>query len=198
MKLKLYMRKLQLYDEYQQPVWYTGLNPNSLSVVQGELPNNEFKDFTNYIDNLDEFSTNWKVRSTNNSKSISNIEKSVSGELQFFGEAFKFVKDWLMDHVASPLNGIEVKIEIENCGDIVDFVIKSDGLNYCNDDYCNIEVNLKQKDDFYTCIYSTLITDNHLGMFDGKYEHPRFSYCNEFRPTFLLSLLFQILGVVGI
>ena len=198
MKLKLYMRKLQLYDEYQNPVWYSGLNPNSLNVVQGYLSDNEFKDFTKYVDNLDELTSSWKVRSTENSKSISNIEKSVSNELQLFGEAFKFVKAWLMDHVASPLNGIEVKIEIENCGDIVDFVIKSDGLNYCTDDYCNIEVNLKQKDDFYTCIYSTLITDNHLGMFDGNYQHPRFSYCNEFRPTFLLSLLFQILGVVGI
>ncbi len=198
MKLKLYMRKLQLYDEHQQPVWYTGLNPNSLSIVQGEIPNNEWKEYTKFVDNLDEFSTTWKVRSTDNSKSISNIEKSVSGELQFFGDAYFFVREYLLDHVASPLNGIDVKIEIENCGDIVDFVIKSDGLNYCTDDYCNIEVNLKQKDDFYTCIYSTLITDNHLGMFDGKYEHPRFSYCNEFRPTILLSLLFQILGVVGI
>lgn len=198
MKLKLFMRKLQLYDEYQKPVWYSGLNPNSLNVVQGYLPDNEWKDYSNFIDNLNEFSTSWKVRSTENTKSISNIEKSISNELQFIGEAFEFVKLWLIDHVASPLNGIEVKIEIENCGDIVDLIIKSDGISYCTDSYCNIDANLKQKDDFYTCIYSTLITDNHMGMFDGKYQHPRFSYCNEFRPTFLLSLLFQILGVIGI
>ncbi|MDK7375959.1 hypothetical protein QP519_10475 [Weeksella virosa] len=198
MKLKLYMRKLQLYDEFQRPVWYSGINPSSLNIVEGYIPNNEWIEFTKHIDNLDELNIVCKARSTENTRSISNIEKSVTNELQLYGNAFKFVKDWLMDHVASPLNGIEVKIELENIGTMTDFVIKSDGLNYCDDDYCTIEVSLKQKDDFYTCIYSTLVTDNHLGMFNGEYKHPRFSYCNEFRPTFLLSLLFQILGVVGI
>ena len=133
---------------------------------------------------------------TDNTESISNIEKSVSDELQFHGEAFQFVKEWLIDHVAAPLNGIDVKIELEDCGNMLDFMIKREGISYCTDDYCNVEVNLKQRDDFYTCVYSTLITDNHQGMFSGSYQHPRFSYCNEFRPTILLSLLFQVMGMV--
>lgn len=200
MKLKLFMRKLQMYDEHQNPVWYNGPNPNSLAIVQGYLPNNEYQEFTQYVDNLHELVSTWKVRSSEtvggSNKTISNIEKSVTNELQFFGKAFEYIKSWVFDHVAAPLNGIEVKIQVDNCGEIVDFIIKREGIAYCDDDRCNYEVNLKQRDDFYTCLYSTLITDNHMNMFDGSYQHPRFSYCNEFRPTILLSLLFSVLGTV--
>lgn len=200
MKLKLFMRKLQMYDEFQNPVWYTGSNPNSLGIVQGYLPDNEYKEYTQYIDNLHELASTWKVRNSEtvggSNKTISNIEKSVTNELQFFGDAYQYIKSWVFDHVAAPLNAIEVKIEIENCGNIIDYIIKREGITYCDDARCNYDVNLKQRDDYFTCIYSTLITDNHMNMFDGNYQHPRFSYCNEFRPTILLSMLFQVLGMV--
>lgn len=195
MKLKIYMRKLQMFDKNHLPIYYDGPNPNSLQVINGLIANNVWIEMTRYVDNLDEFSASWKVKS-NDSKGISNIDKSVSTELQLFDEGYKFVMTWLNDHVAAPLNAIEVRVEMVNCGTIDDYVIKTDGISYCDSDLCNVEVALKQKDDLYTCIYSTLITDNHLGMFSGNYQHPRFSYCNEFRPVILLSILFAIMNIV--
>ncbi len=197
MKLKIYMRKLQLYDENQNPVWYNGVNPNSLNTILGLIPDNDWREMTRYIDNLDEFSASWKAKEKAGSKGISNVDKSVSTELILFDEAYNFVTQWLRNHPASPLNGIEVRVEIENCGVIDEYVIKRDGISYCDNDYCNLEVNLKQKDDLYTCIYSTLITDNHINMFDGNYQHPRFSYCNEFRPVGILIALFSILTIIA-
>ena len=196
MKLKIYMRKLQLYNEQQNPVWYNGVNPNSLNTVLGLIPDNDWREMTRYVDNLDEFSASWKAKEKSGSKGISNVDKSVSTELVLFDESYTFVMDWLNNHVAAPLNGIEVRIEVEGCGIIDEYVIKNDGIAYCDNDYCNLEVNLKQKDDLYTCIYSTLITDNHIGMFDGNYQHPRFSYCNEFRPIAILVVLFSLMNVV--
>ena len=190
------MRKLQLYDENQNPVWYNGVNPNSLNTVLGLIPDNDWREMTRYVDNLDEFSASWKAKEKSGSKGISNVDKSVSTELVLFDESYTFVMDWLNNHVAAPLNGIEVRIEVDGCGIIDEYVIKNDGIAYCDNDYCNLEVNLKQKDDLYTCIYSTLITDNHIGMFDGNYQHPRFSYCNEFRPIAILVVLFSLMNVV--
>lgn len=196
MKLKIYFRKLQMFDKNHLPIYYDGLNPNSLNVINGPILNNDWVEMTRYIDNLDEFSASWKVKS-NDSKGISNIDKSVSTELQLFDEGYKFVMAWLNDHVAAPLNAVEVRVEMVNCGTIDDYVIKREGISYCDGDLCNVEVNLKQKDDLYTCIYSTLITDNHLGMFSGNYQHPRFSYCNEFRPIAILAAMFAILNIVS-
>lgn len=197
MELKIYFRKLQLYNETQQPVYYNGTNPNSLNTIQGFIPDNDWVEMTRYVDNLDEFSASWKAKENAGSKGMSNVDKSVSMELNLYDKAYTYVIEWLNNHPASPLNGIEVRISIDNCGTIEDYIIKRDGISFCDNDHCSLEVNLKQKDDLYTCIYSTLITDNHLNMFDSKYEHPRFSYCNEFRPVAILVVLFSILTILA-
>lgn len=98
------MRKLQLYDENQNPVWYNGVNPNSLNTVLGLIPDNDWREMTRYVDNLDEFSASWKAKEKSGSKGISNVDKSVSTELVLFDESYTFVMDWLNNHVAAPLS----------------------------------------------------------------------------------------------
>lgn len=198
MKLKIWLRQLQLFDKKHNPIYYSGVNPNSLNVISGTVPEPNFKDFTQYVDNLDKLNLSWRLKDTGNGdKGASHIDKGASGELTFTDEAYKFVTAWLNDHVASPLNGIEVRIEDTECGVFDDWVIKSDGLTYCDHGICSMDLSLRQKEAQYNCIQTTLITDNHLGMFNGSYQHPRFSYCNEFRPAGILSAIFVLIGVVG-
>lgn len=191
MKLKIYLKKLQMFDK-NEPVYYIGTNPNTLQTIKGKIPDNDWIDFTADAENIEVLNLLWKKKTEGNNVDISNIDKGSSDEIIFTNKAYRYIREWMIDDVAAPLNRIEVKIGIDN-GTFSGFVIKSEGLSYSDEDQgCQIGVMLKQKDDVFTCIQTTMITDNHIGMFSGKYEHPRFSYCNEFRPTWLLTLIWSI------
>ncbi|KAB1228457.1 hypothetical protein [Chryseobacterium viscerum] len=192
MKMRIFLKKLQMFDEHQQPVYYIGLNPNSLQIVPGVLPDNEWKEFTDDCENLEKLNLTWRLKPEGaEGKSTSNIEQGSSDQIAFYNQAYLYIKEWMNESVSAPLNGIEVKIQVDT-GIFSGFVIKNDGLTYCDTDTCVIEVMLKQKDEQYSCIQTTLIADNHSGMFDGNYQHPRIAYCNEFRPTWLLTVLWSI------
>ena len=168
-----------------------------MQVYKGLLSDNDWIDFTNDIENLDKLDFSWRIKDDPVAgKGASNIDRGSSGEIQFTNKAYKFIMSWLNEHVSAPLNGIEVMIKTDD-GAFRDWVIKNDGLKYCDDDVCSMELSLRQKDAIYDCIQTTLITDNHAGMFSGSYEHPRFAYCNEFRPAGLLGALFSIISILG-
>jgi len=199
MKMRIFLKKLQMYHQnISQPIYYAGTNPNTLQIVNGLIPDNDWIEFTEDSDNLDKLNLSWRLRENDaEAKSTSNLEKGSSDQITFVNKAYLYIKEWLNDHVSAPLNGIEVRLQVEG-GIFTDFVIKNDGLSYCDDDTCTIDLMLKQKDDVYTCIQTTLIADNHSGMFDGFYQHPRIAYCDEFRPTWLLTVLWSFLAIQGV
>lgn len=199
MKMRIFLKKLQMYHQnISQPIYYAGTNPNTLQIVNGLIPDNDWIEFTEDSDNLDKLNLSWRLRENGaEAKSTSNLEKGSSDQITFVNKAYLYIKEWLNDHVSAPLNGIEVRLQVEG-GIFTDFVIKNDGLSYCDDDTCTIDLMLKQKDDVYTCIQTTLISDNHSGMFDGFYQHPRIAYCDEFRPTWLLTVLWSFLAIQGV
>lgn len=196
--LQIYLKKLQIYNEQNEPIYYDGVNPNSLQIFNGLIPNNEWFDFTADVEGLDKLDLAWRLKNEGSSgKGASNVDRGSSGQMVFTNQAYKLVMGWLNEHVAAPLNGIEVMLKTEN-GVFRDWVIKNDGLSYfASKNICRVDLSMRQKDDVYSCIQTTLITDNHSGMFSGSYEHPRMAYCNEFRPAGLLTALFMIIGQLG-
>ena len=194
MKLRIFLKKLQMFNEQQQPVYYDGLNPNSLQIFPGLLPNNEWIEFTDDCEDLEKLNISWRLKDDGaQGKSTSNMDKGSSDQITFVNKAYLYIKAWMNDSVSAALNGIEVKIQVE-VGIFTGFVIKNDGLDFCDDDTCTMDIMLKQKDEQYSCIQTTLIADNHSGMFLGGYQHPRMAYCNEFRPSWLLTVLWTILA----
>lgn len=204
MNLKIYIRKKQLFNFAGTPVIYQGSNPATIKAVPGTLQNNDWVDVTAFVANYEKFTLTWSIQH-NSSGEIETgslqIQKGVSNTLQFEGDAFSYIRTWLVDNVAASLNVIEVKILDTDCGYYEGYMIKSDQISWCQDGLCVYDITLKQEDPLLYCIRSTPISDNWQGWFqarpaNGK-KHPRFSYCVEMRPNTLLVMGWFNLGALG-
>ncbi|WP_346318191.1 hypothetical protein [Chitinophaga sp. YIM B06452] len=202
MALRIYLRHFQIYDVNNAPIFYDGPGPLQLKTYPGTVSQTTWKDFTANSD-LDKIRLSWVENNTDDGGT--NVQAGISSQIPFYGAAADFIKEWLNDHVAAPLNAVEAILEDHGCGKFSSFLIKNDGLRYCEDGHCEVEVTLKQADSPYTCIQKTLITDNWQGWFPagenplnaGK-KHPRFAYCDEFRPAFFLGLLFSCISMIAL
>lgn len=206
MELRIYIRHTQ-YIAFEQdpsnglqpgdPIIYTGLNTATLKPVPGTVPIKTWQDVTDCVANIDQLSLTWTVERDNMGNLTSskfNKPKSASGTLQFEDRAYTIIKEWIQDHIAAPLNAIDVKIEHVGCGVYSDLVIKPTQIQWCEDGTCLYDVTLQQKDESYHCIQKTLIDDNWQGWFHKhtSKKHPRFLYCNKGRPVGILVMLWYI------
>ncbi len=182
-------------------------NPATLRPVAGIVPEPDWKDFSNSVGNLDKIQLTWMAQ--RNSDGIPTPgafqpQKSASNQLMIEGDAYEFIKKWLIDDIAAPLNSIDVRIEDVGCGSYFEYVIKSSQIEWCEDKICQFAITIQQKDEALQCIQQTVITDNWQGWFpsdsfipdDGK-RHPRFLYCNEARPNGMMIVLWWLMSVVG-
>lgn len=195
---------------YDYQVYYAGPNPLSLSQVYG-ITDTTMIDFTEFVDGLDKLSLTWScVRGDNGDNETGNFvpKKSASGSLSFERDAYEFIKNWLVNDVAGPLNMISVQITDASCGAYTGYTIKSSDLTWCEyNALCTFELNIKQVDDYYQCVQRTLIADNWQGWFQpnpkdtvsGLYKfHPRFSYCTEHKPNAILVIEWYLLSFLGL
>ena len=210
-QLTIQLRKRQLYsiipDSFgaPQPVFYTGANPQSLVETSGTIDSTWY-DYTDYVDGLDKVNLEWTAEQGDNGvlqDGQFSTPKAVSGELSFERDAYEFLKNWLVNDVAAPLNQIEVQITDTNCGRYVGYVITSRQLEWCQyDALCVFNLNLKQIDDPINCIRRTVINDNWQGWFQsepaGGKKHPRFGYCIEKRPNWTLVLLWELQALLAV
>lgn len=186
-----------------QPVVFAGLNPTQLHPVAGIVPVPNYFEVTNDVANLDKINFTWTTDRTNegiSSPGSNQAKRTASNSIQIEGAAYLFIKDWLIDSVSAPLNGIDVRIEDTSCGIYDEWIIKAPQLTYCEDDVCEFSVTLQQKDPALQCIQSTLIYDDWQGWFreqptNGK-KHPRFSYCNEVKPNGMMITLWWLMSLV--
>jgi hypothetical protein len=209
-QLTIQLRKRQLVNIFGNPVFYTGSNPIALTETVGTIDTTWF-DFTEYVDGIDEVVLEWTVEQGETGRlqdGVFSTPKSVSGDLSFERDAYEFIKAWLVEDVAAPLNQIEVQITDNECGRYIGYVITSRQLEWCQyAALCVFNLNLKQVDDVTQCIQRTLINDNWNGWFQSepfdnttgfaKY-HPRFTYCIEKRPNWTLVLLWTLTSYVAI
>jgi len=202
MKLKIFIRRQQLQNIYGANVVYAGANPQSLSAVPGNVPFNDWVDVTKDVTNLDKLNITWTQNidsGGNDTPGAFQSKKAVSNSMAFEDGAYQFIKKWLIDDVAAPLNRIEVQILDDTCGYYTSFSIKNTDIRWCEagTDVCVFNITIKQKDPNWSCIEKTLVTDNWQGWFqqtpaNGK-QHPRFSYCVEMRPNGMLIVMWYII-----
>lgn len=212
MELKIRIRQTQYYAieatstglAVGDPIIYAGSNPASLSPVLGTTPDGgTWRDITKDVANLDKLQLTWTTDRDLDGLAVPGAfapKKTSSGSLIIEGEAYRFIRSWLVDNVAAPINTIDVQIEHVGCGTYDDWVIKSKQITWCEGEICEFSVNLQQLDPAYQCIQKTLISDNWQGMFqkqptNGK-KHPRFTYCNEVKPNGMMVMLWWISSVL--
>jgi hypothetical protein len=177
--------------------YYSGTNPQSIVFTVGTLPllrqwpgYGSFIDITNDAGDLNKLKLTWTTERDNAGTVMPGAlqpKKSSSGSLTFEGDAYKYLKAWLIDDVSAALNSVDVSIEHVGCGIYENYAIKATDLRWCDGRLCTFDVTLKQRDEPLACIQRTLIWDDHQGWFhEGNTiskKHPRFSYCNEIRPN---------------
>lgn len=197
MELRIDLRKKQLFaiNNPSQPIYYSGINPQSIVTNNGYLPNNAWRDFTPFTEGLDKLELTFSERfnAIGDKAPVGNgINMASSTNISFTEDAYRFIKEWLVDDLAATLNSIEVRVRYVNCADFEEWVIRHTQLEWCDGGICKYNVFLQQNDEDYQCIERTLINDNWQGWFPtdsrtptGK-KHPRFSYCNEIKPNGLL------------
>lgn len=212
MELKIRIRQTQYYAieatsaglAVGDPIIYAGSNPASLTPVLGTTPDGgTWRDITKDVANLDKLQLTWTTDRDLDGLAVPGAfapKKTSSGSLIIEGEAYRFIRSWLVDNVAAPINTIDVQIEHVGCGTYDDWVIKSKQITWCEGEICEFSVNLQQLDPAYQCIQKTLISDNWQGMFqkqptNGK-KHPRFTYCNEVKPNGMMVMLWWISSVL--
>lgn len=199
-QLTIQVRKRQLKDIYGNDVIFTGPNPLSLTAVMGS-EDTSWHDFTDYVEGLPKLELEWTVDQTaTGPTSAGNFapQIGVSGTLSFERDAYEFIKQHLVESVSAPLNQIEVQITDTSCGRYVGYVIKSTQLAWCEfNTACVFDLNLKQIEDYTSCIQRTIISDNWQGWFQNEpvdvntglpKKHPRFGYCVEKRPNWSLVI----------
>lgn len=191
MALRIYLRHKQMFNIAGTPIIYTGDNPATVIATAGSVPVTEWQDMTPYVANIDKlrftFTTDRDIQGAVVTQGSFQQKKTASNTLYFETEAYQFIKDWLVDHVAAPLNAVEVKVEDPGCGEYTDFVIRAKQLSWCEGEICEYSATLQQPDEQLDCIKRTMIADNWQGWFQkqpaGGKKHPRFSYCKELRPN---------------
>src|SRR4051794_39715040 len=120
MPLKIYIRHYQLYDKDKQPIVYVGANPANLSEQNGSVPQKKWTDITSEVSGLNKLKITWDLRDGKR------VDTGITGQITFFDGSYTFVKHWVNDHVAAPLNAVEVRIDDVGCVVYTDFLIKAD------------------------------------------------------------------------
>lgn len=214
MQLKLYIQQTLTYDIQGNRIYYIGNSPQQLQKEQHSVtpfpsgrsfPNHpDWYDVTLHVSDLHRLKLTWADNKDSNGLTVagaSQLQKSASGTLTFEGEAYRLLKQWLIDDVSAPLNSVDVRILDESCNNhYLGYTINAADLRWCEENTCTFDVTLKQKDERLNCIKSTLISHNEYKMFEtvpanGK-KHPRFSYCNEQRPNGLMVMVWWQSGVI--
>jgi hypothetical protein len=172
----------------------------------------DFIDFTPFIEEPDKITFNFGQSDTNNSYQLDStgIDKAVSSKMVVFGDAYNYVKDWLIDDPFASINSIKVEIYDMMCAKCMGiWEIKAANLQWCIDGECKLELNLTEYTPKGNCLKNTLISDNHRNWFpeDGipwnkpdnfaginnpPYVHPMFKYCDDVKPQFVQNFIFAV------
>lgn len=203
------MQQTPQVDYNLNPIYYTGTSPASMTPTIGTLPaGRQWPNFGNFIDvsgdvgNLQSISLTWTEDRDNNglpTPGAYQSKKSSSGIINIEGDTFFLLKKWLQDDISAPLNSVDVKIHDTGC-DVwyEDYQIKNTDVIYCEGQVCQFDLQLRQRDEQLNCIKTTLIDDNWQGWFPpdgiptGGKKHPRFAYCNEYRPIAQLVIMWKL------
>lgn len=149
-------------------------------------------DYSNYTD-ITRFTRELSLDQNNDPR------KQVTGTIAFFGSAYTFVYAQLINSVNMYSNSICVRVTDNVCtGEEYLFKIDNKNLKWCDDEGCEMTFDMAGYEPQLDCIRNTPISDNTNHDFDqfGPIVHPRFRYCDVFKPTLVFGFLMALAGIV--
>ena len=147
-------------------------------------------DYSDYVDLTD-------FKRTKSLNAEFDPEKSVSAEIEAFGDAYVEIKTNLIDSVNRYSNFYIVRLTDTDCGGTqYDFKIQDSQLRWCDNGKCQLRLTLIEWNPQLDCIKRTTLADNTNGVFNpiatSGYPHPRFRYCDVVKPTFLYGMIVTV------
>jgi hypothetical protein len=119
MELKLYINQTITYNTQGDRIYYVGNNPLTLRAeLHKNVPFPALRSFPNNpkeidVSDLYKLKLSWAINKDVNGVVVagaSQLQKSASGTLTFEGEAYRLLKQWLIDDISAPLNSVDVKL----------------------------------------------------------------------------------------
>lgn len=126
-------------------------------------------------------------------------QKEQTGTIELFGDAYTFVEANLISGPNMYSNSMCVRITDNVCsGAVYLFKIDNKNLKWCDDNGCTMEFEMQAYEPELDCIRNTTIADNTNHVFDqfGPIVHPRFRYCDVFKPTLIFAFLLTLISIV--
>ena len=126
-------------------------------------------------------------------------QKEQTGTIELFGDAYTFVEANLISGANMYSNSMCVRITDNVCsGEVYLFKIDNKNLKWCDDNGCTMEFEMQAYQPELDCVRNTTIADNTNHVFDqfGPIVHPRFRYCDVFKPTLIFAFLLFLINIV--
>lgn len=128
--------------------------------------------------------------------------KSITGDIESFGDAYTFLKTNLIDSTSLYSNQVCVRITDDLCGNVMSFKLETNNLKWCDNNECQLRMNLVEYNPTMDCVKNTVISDNTNGEFQtypvSGTPHPRFKYCDVIKPTFFFGALVTFLNSIDL
>lgn len=145
-------------------------------------------------DSITNAAVTFRRRKEDGSKGI-----SFAADLEFMLEDKDYIESRLVNHPTAQQNYVVLTL-IDDCcnGAQYQFKILPESVEWCEKgDQCNIKahaVEYSVESEQYACLENTLIWDNYNNF--QSQQHPRLTYCVEFRPAILQDAMIILLLVI--
>jgi len=153
-----------------------------------------FTDYTDFVDIT-------ALKMTKSLDEQNDPQKSITSDIECYGDAYTFIRTNLIDSVNLYSNSICVQVTDDDCGNVFQFKIETKNLKWCDGDICKISMALVEYNPVIDCVKNTVISDNTNGEFQefpvSGNPHPRFRYCDVIKPTFLFGFIITFVNAVS-
>jgi len=153
-----------------------------------------FTDYTEFVDVT-------ALKMTKSLDEQNDPQKSITSDIECYGDAYTFIRTNLIDSVNLYSNSICVQVTDDDCGNVFQFKIETKNLKWCDGDICKISMALVEYNPVIDCVKNTVISDNTNGEFQefpvSGNPHPRFRYCDVIKPTFLFGFIITFVNAVS-
>jgi hypothetical protein len=153
-----------------------------------------FTDYTDFVDVT-------ALKMTKSLDEQNDPQKSITSDIECYGDAYTFIRTNLLDSVNLYSNSICVQVTDDDCGNVFQFKIETKNLKWCDGDICKISMALVEYNPVIDCVKNTVISDNTNGEFQdfpvSGNPHPRFRYCDVIKPTFLFGFIITFVNAVS-
>lgn len=127
--------------------------------------------------------------------------KVITGAVNLTGASYVAVYNFLVINPNIYSNSVCVKIIDNTCNnDEYYFKLDNKNLKWCDTDGCSMEFDMVGYEPALDCVKTTPIADNTYGWFDtyGPFNHPRYRYCDSFKPTGLFAFILGIAAILNL